>query len=85
MTYKILTEDTMKIIYRSKIQSAWTSEERNKRLPDPEPAPESPDIIKSKHNYDCNDPEGFKMPTFDTTSLIGRTFLKTSLDSDDTQ
>ena len=72
MTYKILTDDTKKVIYRLNVRSALTKENCNKRvdlLGGEEVAP----IIKSSHD------EGKcprkPLPIFDPTDLIGRTFL----------
>ena len=71
LTYKILTDDTKKVIYRSRIRSALTEGERNLRV-DPLGSKDVPSVLKSKHTYDGE--ETF-MPTLDPTSLVGRTFL----------
>ena len=72
MTYKILTDDTKKVIYRSNVHSALTKEDRNKRvdlLGGEEVAP----IIKSSNDEDeC---PRKPMLIFDPTDLVGRTFL----------
>lgn len=70
LTYKVLTDDTKKVIYRSRIRSALTESERNLRV-DPPDVDKVPDVVKSKHEYG----EGKMMPTIDPSSLIGRTFL----------
>ena len=46
MTYKILTDDTQKIIYRSNVRSALSSTDRNKRV-DPLRGEDIPSIVKS--------------------------------------
>ena len=72
MTYKILTDDTKKVIYRLNVRSALTKEDRNKRvdlLGGEEVAP----IIKSLH--DEGECPRKPMPFFDPTDLVGRTFL----------
>ena len=72
MTYKILTDDTKKVIYRSNVRSALTKEDCNKRvnlLGGEEVTP----IIKSSNDEDeC---PRKSMPIFDPTDLVGRTFL----------
>ena len=72
MTYKILTDDPKKVIYRSNAHSALTKEDRNKRvdlLGGEEVAP----IIKSSNDEDKCPRK--PMPFFDPTDLVGRTFL----------
>ena len=72
MTYKILTDDTKKVIYRSNVCSALTKEDRNKRvdlLGGEEVAP----IIKSSSDEDEHPRK--PMLIFDPTDLVGHTFL----------
>ena len=72
MTYKILTDDTKKVIYRSNVRSAQTKEDRNKcvdLLGGEEVAP----IIKSSNDEDESPRK--PMPIFDPTDLVGCTFL----------
>ena len=72
MTYKILTDDTKKVIYRLNVRSALTKEDHNKGvdlLGGEEVAP----IIKSLNDEDESPRK--PMPIFDSTDLIGRTFL----------
>ena len=72
MTYKNLTDDTKKVIYRLNVRSARTKEDRNKRvdlLGGEEVAP----IIKSLNDEDKRPRK--PMPIFDPTDLVGRTFL----------
>ena len=73
LTFKVLTEDTDKIIFRSKIRSASTPHGRNLRL-DPIDSTSVPKVIKSKHDGELE--KGKSMPTLDPDDLIGRTFLK---------
>ena len=72
LTFKVLTDDTKKIIHRSRIRSALNPKERNLRI-DLTSDDLAPEVIKSKHEEDLR--EGKQMPTFDPTELIGRTFL----------
>jgi len=74
LTYKVLTKDTHKIIFRSHIRSALNPAEKNLHI-DPDGGEDSP-IIKSKNEY-CNG-ETIKMPMFDPSGFIGCTFLKES-------
>ena len=74
LTFKVLTDDTNKVIYRSRIRTATKSNERNLRI-DTDNSKPVPEIVKSKHEEDLS--SGKAMPTFDPTNLIGRTFLKT--------
>ena len=71
LTYKVLTDNTKKVICRSRIRSALTEGEHNLRV-DPLDSKDVPSVLRSKHTYDGE--ETF-MPTLDPTSLIGRTFL----------
>lgn len=74
LTFKILTDDTKKVIHRSRIHSALDPKERNLRIDNNEfNKRSSTPIIKSKHEDDLA--AGKSMPTFDPTTLIGRTFL----------
>ena len=81
MTYKILTNDTSKVIYRSSLRPALSPMDRNKRadLLDGEevtPTPKSPDgervTLKSP---DGERSQAKPLPVFDPSELIGRTFL----------
>ena len=73
LTFKVLTNDTNKVIYRSRIRTARKVNEKNLRI-DPEDVKSVPEVVKSKHEEDLTD--GKTMPTFDPSDLIGRTFLK---------
>ena len=73
LTFKVLTDDTQKVIFRSRIRSALDPTKRNHRV-DPEPCMGSPSgTLKSKREHDGEEPS---MATFDPSDLIGRTFLK---------
>ena len=78
MTCKLLTVDTKKIIYHSNVRSAEDSDHSNLRA---EPLNEKPpQIVKSKSDsidYAADDDPGGKnkMPVFDPSDLVGRTFL----------
>ena len=81
MTFKVLTDDTNKVIHRSNIRSAADPFSKNLRV-DPVPADGEahvPPIIKSPRDRYTVDDEGnvseHCMPTFDPEALIGRTFL----------
>ena len=86
MTFKILTDDTRKIIYRSNIRSALDPDSQNLRM---EPLNDDlvlTPIIKSRRDSDAiaspdhgeeNAANGFAspMPIVDPNDLVGRTFL----------
>jgi len=73
LTYKILTDDTHKIIYRSYVRSALNEEERNRRLDPDVPEKTVPEIIKSPRTPDGK--ERKVMITFKPDDLINRTYL----------
>ena len=73
LTYKVLTDDTQKVIFRSQIRSALKGDEKNLRV-DHDNDDRENEIVKSKNNYE--EDSKFSMPTFDPTDLVGRTFLK---------
>ena len=72
LTFKVLTDDTKKIIHRSRIRSALNPNERNLRV-DLKANDPPPQIVRSKHDESLQ--QDGTMPTFDPTDLIGRTFL----------
>jgi hypothetical protein len=77
MTYKILTDDTNKIIHRSSIRSALQPHERNMHADAiiGETDTQNPkSVIKSKYDYGENN-SNCAMPTIKPADLIGRTFL----------
>ena len=73
LTFKILTEDSTKIIYRSRIRSAEDDLVCNNRI-DPSLDSQEEKIVKSKHDADLE--KGAMMPTIDPHDLVGRTFLQ---------
>ena len=87
LTFKVLTDDTRKVITRSNIRSADDPVHRNLRL-DPLLSTNVPPVVKSRSDAqdhgeakqpgdDGNDsaPDGGSMPVFDPIDIIGRTFL----------
>ena len=72
MTYKILSDDTKKVIYRLNVHSALTKEDRNKHV-DLFGGEEVAPIIKSSSDEDESPRK--PMPIFNPTDLVGRTFL----------
>ena len=83
LTFKVLTDDTQKVIYRSKIRSALKPDSKNRRL-DPfvgeEEHKEHPlKTIRDRHDVLQEtkglDPKMVQLPTIDASDLIGRTFL----------
>ena len=76
MTFKVLTDDTRKVIYRSNIRSAADSKSRNLRL-DPITNTVSSPIIRSRHDSSDHG-EGTMPPDMQIINphdLVGRTFL----------
>jgi hypothetical protein len=75
MTFKVLSDDTRKIIYRSNIRSASDPKTRNLRL-DPLNDEKATPIILSRHDSPAHGEDGsLAMPTINPRNLIGRTFL----------
>ena len=84
MTWKILTDDTNKVLYRSNVCTATDPTSQNWRLPAPDGEDiEPPSVIKS--SWDDNTSTGYQngeesrryhIPILDPTDLVGRTFLK---------
>ena len=81
MTFKILTDDTRKIIYRSNIRSAVDPKSRNLRMEPLNDDPVLAPIIKSRHDHASSDSLhhgetlATPMPIVDPNDLVGRTFL----------
>jgi hypothetical protein len=78
MTYKILTDDTNKIIHRSSIQTGLKPHKRNMRanaITGEMVTHNTKCVIKSKYDYGENSSTR-SMPTIKPANLIGRTFLK---------
>ena len=79
MTFKVLTDDTKKIINRSNIRPADDPLELNLRLD----SLISNDFIKSKHdvikkeesNQSSESEKHFNMPILNPSDIVGRTFL----------
>ena len=71
MTYKILTDDTSKVIYRSSLRTTLSSADRNKRV-DFLDGEELTPVLKSP---DGERSQAKPLPVFDPSDLIGRTFL----------
>jgi hypothetical protein len=79
MTFKILTDDTKKVIFRSNVRSALYPNAKNLRL-DPISGEMSIPvvIIKSCHESDSSDNKEYHrtpMPIFHPSDLVGKTFL----------
>ena len=74
MTYKVLTQDTMKVIFRSRIRSAKDSTAKNLRVDNPD-WEVKPEVLFLWYTYDPDNPDDKGMPTIEPESLIGRTFL----------
>ena len=81
MTFKILTDDTRKIIYRSNIRSALDPKSRNLRMDPLNDDPILDPVIKSRQNHAPSDSSNhgenlaMPMPVVDPNDLVGRTFL----------
>ena len=75
MTYKILTDDTKKVIFRSHIQ--LMSEDPNMRLPNPEDS-----HLLNNTPVNLSNTLGTSM-VVDPNDLIGRTYLKNISDDGD--
>lgn len=73
--YKVLTDDTQKIIYRSAIRSARDTVEVNRRASPPVGEPVT-EFVKSSHtNGDPTTPRQICGQSFDPEDLIGRSYL----------
>jgi len=82
MTFKVLTDDTLKVIHRSNVRSALNPHDKNLRLDPLEPGDVATPIVKSRHDS-ADDGEILPpMPIIDPSELIGRTFL---MDKEDGQ
>ena len=71
MTYKILTDDTSKVIYRSSLQPALSTADRNKCV-DSLDGEELTPVLKSP---DGERSQAKPLPVFNLSDLIGWTFL----------
>jgi hypothetical protein len=82
MTFKILTDDTLKVIHQSNVRSALNPHAKNLRLDPLEPGDIAMPIVKSRHDS-ADDGEILPpMPVIDPSELIGHTFL---IDKEDGQ
>ena len=76
MTFKVLTDDTMKILYRSNLRTALDPATPNLRVDDILDEKEAKQFVKSRSGADVNG-ENFHppMPLIDPDDLIGCTFI----------
>ena len=80
MTFKILTDDTNKVIYRSNVRPALSPSDRNRRLDliggESDPLKKPPRVIRH-HEEDSEGelPTNYQMPLLNPADLVGRTFL----------
>jgi hypothetical protein len=76
MTFKILMDDTLKVIHQSNVRLALNPHAKNLRLDPLEPGDVATPIVKSRHDS-ADDGEILPpMPAvIDPSELIGRTFL----------
>jgi hypothetical protein len=82
MTFKILMDDTLKVIHRSNVRSALNPHTKNLRLDPLEPGNVAMPIVKSRHDS-ADDGEILPpMPVIDPSELISHTFL---MDKEDGQ
>jgi hypothetical protein len=72
MTFKILNEDTMKIIFRSKARSALDPKAKNLRLDPLSGETSIPVTIKSCHESDSSDNKEYPCPFFTPATLSAR-------------
>jgi hypothetical protein len=74
MTFKNLTDDTLKVIHQSNVREALNLHAKNLRLDPLEPGNVAKPIVKSLHDL-VDDGEILPlMPVIDPSELIGRTF-----------
>lgn len=79
LTYKILTDDTQKIIHRSAIRTAADPSSANLRALDEgdgEPSATPPTVFVKSRSDAAGSPSIKNMPGFKPDDLIGRTFLQ---------
>jgi hypothetical protein len=82
MTFKILTDDTLKVIHQSNVRSALNLHAKNLRLDPLEPGNVATPTVKSRHDS-ADDGEILPpMPVIDPLELISHTFL---MDKEDGQ
>ena len=78
LTYKVLSDDTKKIIYRSYVRSAVTESERNLRLDSAsgETTTSKPiEIVKARSNPEVEGEDRTSMVVFEPDDLINKTYL----------
>jgi hypothetical protein len=75
MTFKILTDDTLKVIHQSNVRLALNPHAKNLRLDPLVPGDVATPIVKSRHDS-ADDGEILPpMPVIDPSELISHTFL----------
>jgi hypothetical protein len=74
MMFKVLTDDTRKILYCLNIRSAVDLKTRNLRMDPLNDTVESP-IIRSRHDSSLHGERRADMPIIDPNDLVGCTFL----------
>jgi hypothetical protein len=83
MTFKILTDNTVKVIHQSNVRSAHNSHAKNLQLHPLQPGDVATPIVKSRHDS-ADDGEILPpMPVIDPSELIGCTFLMDKEDGND--
>jgi hypothetical protein len=75
MTFKILTDDTLKVIHQSNVKSALNPHAKNLRLDPLEPGNIAKPIVKSCHDSADDGKILPPMPVIEPSELIGRTFI----------
>jgi hypothetical protein len=75
MTFKILTDDTLKVIHQSNVRLALNPHAKNLQLDPLEPGDVATPIIKSRHDSADGGEILPPMPVIDPLELIGHTFL----------
>jgi hypothetical protein len=80
MTFKILMDDTLKVIHRSNVRLALNPHAKNLQLDPLEPGNVATPIIKSSHDSVDNGEILPPMPVIDPLELIGHTFLMDKAD-----
>jgi hypothetical protein len=82
MTFKILMDDTLKVIHRSNVRLALNWHAKNLRLDPLEPGDVAMPIVKSRHDS-ADDGETLSlMPVIDPSEIIGHTFLMNKEDGE---
>jgi len=71
LTYKILTKDTNKVIYRLSVRSALTTDQRNLRLDPAEGEPKVIEIVKSPKRQAIREPDDPLLPLGQSAGPLG--------------